>query len=159
MLKAWRDKRYNKCRRFEIMENCSLSRHFPFPLHLVYKQNDDPADDRPPPCGFSLQCLPLPEKAFYVDVHESFVTEPAFTSIFLVVLRHPTPFVGSIEKIYLELSTCRTTKKKTQVIPDSGFHQTFIVCTLLAREIKSPRLCRTCKIGHLSSIRSPSSLF
>ena len=28
--------------------------------------------------------------------------------------------------------------KKTQVIPDSGFHQAFIVRTMLAREIPTP---------------------
>ena len=72
----------------------------PFPFYFVYKQSDDPAGDRPAPCDFSHQCLPLPEKAFYVDVHESLVTETELTSIFLVVLRHPTPFVGSIKYIY-----------------------------------------------------------
>ena len=29
-------------------------------------------------------------------------------------------------------------KNKAQVIPDSGFHQAFIVRTLLAREISTP---------------------
>ena len=130
----------------------------PFPFYLVYKQSDDPAGDRPPPCDFYHQCLPPPGKAFYVDVHESFVTETAFTSIFLVLLQHPTPFVGSIKNIYFgSYPHAKQRKKKCKSFLTAGF----IRRSLSARcwPVKSPRLYRTCNIGHLPSIRSPLSLF
>ena len=47
-----------------------------------------------------------------IDVQESLVTEDAFTSIFLVALRHPTPNVGCVKhKCFRVIYTPKNNKK------------------------------------------------